>query len=63
MKLARWSLDFYRLPYKREVTWAYAAESSSDYALLSVVADNGATGVAEGVVKPSRTGFSPRFAL
>jgi L-alanine-DL-glutamate epimerase-like enolase superfamily enzyme len=60
MKLARWSLHFYRLPYKREVVWAYAAESSSDYALLEIVADNGAVGIAEGVVKPSRTGFSPR---
>ena len=60
MKLARWSLHFYRLPYKREVTWAYAAESSSDYALLEIVADDGTVGIAEGVVKPSRTGFSPR---
>lgn len=60
MKLAHWSLDFYRLPYRRPVTWAYAAESSSDYALLKLVADNGATGIAEAVVKPARTGYSPR---
>src|SRR5919199_1677835 len=60
MKLARWSLHFYRLPYRREVTWAYAAESSSDYALLQLFADDGATGVAEAVVKPARTGYSPR---
>lgn len=60
MKLESWSLDFYRLPYRREVVWAYAAESSSDYALLKLVADNGAVGIAEGVVKPTRTGFSPR---
>jgi L-Ala-D/L-Glu epimerase len=60
MKLAGWSLHFYRLPYRRAVTWAYAAESSSDYALLQLTADNGATGIAEGVVKPARTGFSPR---
>jgi L-Ala-D/L-Glu epimerase len=60
MKLARWSLDFYRLPYRREVTWAYAAESSSDYALLRIVADEGAEGIAEGVIKPARTGYSPR---
>lgn len=60
MKLESWSLDFYRLPYRREVVWAYAAESSSDYALLKLVADNGAVGVAEAVVKPARTGFSPR---
>ncbi len=60
MKLADWSLHFYRLPYAREVTWAYASESSSDYALLKIVANGGATGIAEGVVKPSRSGFSPR---
>jgi L-alanine-DL-glutamate epimerase-like enolase superfamily enzyme len=60
MKLARWSLHFYRLPYKREVTWAYASESASDYALVMLTADNGAVGIAEGVVKASRTGFSPR---
>jgi L-Ala-D/L-Glu epimerase len=60
MKLESWSLDFYRLPYRREVVWAYAAESSSDYALLKMVADNGVVGVAEGVVKPTRTGYSPR---
>jgi L-alanine-DL-glutamate epimerase-like enolase superfamily enzyme len=60
MRLAEWSLDFYRLPYRRPVTWAYAAESFGDYALLRLVADNGAVGVAEGVVKPARTGYSPR---
>jgi L-Ala-D/L-Glu epimerase len=42
------------------VTWAYAAESWSDYALLKLVADDGTVGVAEGVVKPVRTGYSPR---
>jgi L-alanine-DL-glutamate epimerase-like enolase superfamily enzyme len=42
------------------VTWAYAAESWSDYALLRLVADDGTVGVAEGVVKPARTGYSPR---
>jgi L-alanine-DL-glutamate epimerase-like enolase superfamily enzyme len=60
MRLAGWSLHFYRLPYRRAVTWAYAAESSSDYALLKLTADDGAVGIAEGVVKPARTGFSPR---
>ncbi len=53
-------MHFYRLPYRRPVTWAYAAESSSDYALLKLVADNGAVGVAEGVIKATRTGYSPR---
>ena len=60
MKLADWSLSFYRLPYRRPVTWAYAAESSSDYALLKLVADDGTVGIAEGVIKATRTGYSPR---
>lgn len=42
------------------MTWAYAAESSSDYALLTLTADDGTVGIAEGVIKPARTGFSPR---
>lgn len=60
MQLAEWSLAFYRLPYRHAVTWAYGVESSGDYALLKLVADNGAAGVAEAVVKPARTGYSPR---
>jgi len=60
VKLDSWSLNFYRLPYRREVVWAYAAESSSDYALLQLTADDGTIGIAEGVVKPTRTGYSPR---
>ena len=42
------------------MTWAYAAESSSDYALLKLVADDGTVGIAEGVIKTTRTGYSPR---
>ena len=49
MKLAEWSLHVYRLPYVRDIQWVYAAESSGDYALLKIVADNGAIGIAEGV--------------
>ena len=60
MKIAEWSLHVYRLPYVRDIQWVYAAESSGDYALLKIVADNGATGIAEGVIKPTRTGYSPR---
>ena len=60
MKLAHWSLHLYRLPYVREVTWVYAAESHGDYALLTLVSDNGLTGIAEGVIKPTRTGYSAR---
>src|SRR5918999_3293077 len=60
MKLGEWSLHFYRLPYVRDVQWVHAAESFGDYALLKLVADSGAVGIAEGVIKPTRTGYSPR---
>jgi L-alanine-DL-glutamate epimerase-like enolase superfamily enzyme len=60
MKLGEWSLHFYRLPYVGDIQWGYAAENSGDYALLKLVADSGATGIAEGVIKPTRTGYSPR---
>jgi len=60
MKLAQWSLHFFRLPYVKPVTWAYGSEDSGDYALLKITADNGAVGVGEGVVKPARSGYSPR---
>jgi L-alanine-DL-glutamate epimerase-like enolase superfamily enzyme len=60
MKLGEWSLHFYRLPYSREVQWVYAKEASGDYVLLKLVGDNGATGIAEGVIKATRTGYSPR---
>lgn len=60
MKLGEWSLHFYRLPYVRDIQWVYAAENSGDYVLLKIVADSGAAGIAEGVIKPMRTGYSPR---
>ncbi len=60
MKLAHWSLHIYRLPYVQQVTWVYAAEDAGDYALLTLVSDNGLTGIAEGVIKPARTGYSAR---
>ena len=60
MKLADWSLHFYRLPYSREVVWANAVESSGLYALLKLVSDEGATGIAEGTLKDTWSGVSPR---
>ena len=60
MKLANWSLHFFRLPYVKPVTWAYGSEDSGDYALLKLSADNGAVGIGEGVIKPARSGYSPR---
>jgi L-alanine-DL-glutamate epimerase-like enolase superfamily enzyme len=60
VKLGEWSLHFYRLPYLRDIQWVFAKENCGDYALLKLVADNGAAGIAEGVIKPTRSGYSPR---
>lgn len=60
MKLADWSLHFYRLPYSREVVWANAVESSGLYALLKLTSAEGATGIAEGTLKDTWSGASPR---
>src|SRR3954468_9342050 len=60
MKLEDWSLHFYRLPYSREVVWANAREDAGLFALLKLVADDGATGIAEGTIKNTWSGVSPR---
>ncbi len=59
MKLERWSLHFYRLPYAREVVWANARESSGLFALL-VLEAGGAKGIAEGTLKDTWSGVSPK---
>jgi L-Ala-D/L-Glu epimerase len=60
MKLARWSLHFYRLPYRREVVWSNAVESAGLFALLKLESDDGVTGIAEGTIKNTWSGVSPR---
>lgn len=59
MKLERWSLHFYRLPYLREVVWANARESSGLFALLKLEAE-GCAGIAEGTLKDTWSGVSPK---
>jgi len=59
MKLERWSLHFYRLPYAREVVWANAREDGGVFALLKLEAD-GCSGIAEGTLKDTWSGVSPR---
>ena len=59
MKLERWSLHVYRLPYAREVVWANAREDSGLFALLVLEAD-GARGIAEGTLKDTWSGVSPK---
>ena len=60
MKLARWSLHFYRLPYAREVVWSNAVEDSGLFALLRLESDTGVVGIAEGTIKNTWSGVSPR---
>ena len=59
VKLARWSLHFYTLPYRREIVWANAVESAGTFALLLLEGDNGKQGVAEGTLKATWSGVSP----
>jgi len=59
MKLERWSLHSYRLPYAREVVWANAREDSGVFVLLQLEA-GGASGIAEGTLKDTWSGVSPR---
>jgi L-alanine-DL-glutamate epimerase-like enolase superfamily enzyme len=60
MKIETWSLSFYSLPYEREVVWANAVESAGLYALLRLTDESGLEGVAEGTIKATWTGVSPR---
>ena len=59
MRLERWSLHFYRLPYAREVVWANAREDAGLFALL-VLEAGGAKGIAEGTLKDTWSGVSPK---
>ena len=60
VKLEHWSLNFYKLPYRREIVWANAVEQAGIFALLTLEGDNGAKGVAEGTIKATWSGVSPR---
>ena len=58
IKLARWALHFYALPYRREIVWANAVEKEGVFALLEIEGDNGRRGVAEGTIKSTWSGVS-----
>lgn len=60
MRLARWSLDSYRLPYEREVRWSDVVESEAQFVSLRLESDSGHAGVAEATVKPTWSGVSRR---
>lgn len=59
VRLARWALHFYALPYRREIVWANAVEKQGTYALLVFEGDNGKRGIAEGTIKATWSGVSP----
>ncbi|HEY5635316.1 MAG TPA: enolase C-terminal domain-like protein [Burkholderiales bacterium] len=59
LRLEGWTLDFYRLPYAHEVKWANALEREGTFALLTLRA-GGCEGVAEGTLKHTWSGVSPR---
>lgn len=60
MKIVRWSLHFYSLPYSREIVWVNAVERAGTFALLLLEADNGARSIATGTLKATWSGTSPR---
>jgi L-alanine-DL-glutamate epimerase-like enolase superfamily enzyme len=60
MRVAEWSLHFYRLPYARPVRWFNSIEDGAVLALLRLVADDGAVGIAEAPLRPTWSGVSPR---
>ncbi len=60
MRLARYSLHDYRLPYERPVRWSDIVEGAAQFMLLRLVSDTGCTGVAEMTIKPTWTGASLR---
>ena len=60
MKITEWSLHFYALPYQREIVWANAVERAGVFALLQLKSESGFQGIAEGTIKPTWSGVSPR---
>src|SRR5688572_19174320 len=60
MRLARWSVQSYSLPYEREVRWSDVVESAADFLLLRLESDSGHGGVAEATIKPTWSGVSAR---
>ena len=60
MRLARWSIAVYKLPYPQPVRWKDTVEDGGLFLLLRLFSDSGLEGVAEGTLKPTWTGTTPR---
>lgn len=63
MRLAEHSLHCYDLRYERPVRWSDIVEEAAPFVLLRLVADTGATGVAEITVKPTWCGVTARSLI
>lgn len=60
MRLARSQIVVYKLPYPRPVRWKDSVEDGGLFMLLRLFSDEGFEGVAEGPIKPTWTGTTPR---
>lgn len=60
MRLARFDIAVFELPYPRPVRWKDTVEAGGVFMLLRLWNDAGLEGVAEGAIKPSWTGTTPR---
>jgi L-alanine-DL-glutamate epimerase-like enolase superfamily enzyme len=60
MKLSRWSLHAYVLPYARPVRWAGVVEAGAEFLLLRLESAEGAVGIAELTAKPTWNGVTIR---
>lgn len=60
MRLARFDINVFELPYPRPVRWKDTVEEGGVFMLLRLWSDEGDEGVAEGPIKPTWTGTTPR---
>jgi L-Ala-D/L-Glu epimerase len=60
MRLVRSHAVVYELPYPRPVRWKDTVEGSGLFMLLRLITDAGLEGIAEGPIKPTWTGTTPR---
>jgi L-alanine-DL-glutamate epimerase-like enolase superfamily enzyme len=63
MRLAKYSLHAYELPYARPVMWSDISEKAAPFVLLHLTADSGEEGVAEVTVKPTWGGVTARSLI
>lgn len=62
MRLAGSEIRVFELPYPHPVRWKDTVEDRGVFLLLRLFSDEGIEGVAEGPIKPTWTGITPRVA-